>query len=69
MTRLKYIPIPNSKKTPKLLGIVILKRLSANWTPFPEDVSRKRVLFNRLVRDRDVSDRTRWVRRIPEGSS
>jgi glycerol-3-phosphate acyltransferase PlsY len=52
-----------------LLGIVILKRLSANWTPFPEDVSRKRVLFNRLVRDRDVSDRTRWVRRIPEGSS
>ena len=52
-----------------LLGIVILKRLSANWTPFPEDVSRKRVLFNRLVRDRDVSDRIRWVRRIPEGSS
>lgn len=52
-----------------LLGIVVLKRLSANWEPFPEDVSRKRVLFNRLVRDRDVSDRTGWVRRIPEGSS
>jgi glycerol-3-phosphate acyltransferase PlsY len=52
-----------------LLGIVVLKRLSANWTPFPEDVSRKRVLFNRLVRDRDVSDRTGWVRRIPEGTS
>lgn len=52
-----------------LLGIVVLKRLSANWTPFPEDVSRKRVLFNRLVRDRDVSDRTGWVRRIPEASS
>ena len=52
-----------------LLGIVVLKRLSANWTPFPEDVSRKRVLFNRLLRDRDVSDRTGWVRRIPEGSS
>ena len=52
-----------------LLGIVVLKRLSGNWTPFPEDVSRKRVLFNRLVRDRDVSDRTGWVRRIPEGSS
>jgi glycerol-3-phosphate acyltransferase PlsY len=52
-----------------LLGIVVLKRLSANWTPFPEDVSRKRVLFNRLVSDRDVSDRTGWVRRIPEGSS
>ena len=52
-----------------LLGIVVLKRLSANWTPFPGDISRKRVLFNRLVRDRDVSDRTEWVRRIPEGSS
>ena len=52
-----------------LLGIVVLKRLSANWKPFPDDVSRKRVLFNRLVRDRDVSDRTGWVRRIPEGSS
>ncbi|MDA1128450.1 MAG: glycerol-3-phosphate acyltransferase [Chloroflexi bacterium] len=52
-----------------LLGIVILKRLSANRSPFPDDVSRKRVLFNRLVRDRDVSERTGWVRRIPEGSS
>ena len=52
-----------------LLGIVVLKRLSSNWTPFPEGVPRKRVLFNRLVRDRDLSDRTRWVRRIPEGSS
>ena len=52
-----------------LLGIVVLKRLSANWRPFPENVSRKKVLFNRLVRDRDVSDRTGWVRRIPEGSS
>ncbi len=52
-----------------LLGIVVLKRLSANWTPFPEEISRKKVLFNRLVRDRDVSDRTGWVRRIPEGST
>ena len=52
-----------------LLGIVVLKRLSANWTPFPEEISRKKVLFNRLIRDRDVSDRTGWVRRIPEGSS
>ena len=50
-----------------LLAIVVLKRLSANWTPFPEGVSRKKVLFNRLVRDRDVADRTGWVRRIPGG--
>ena len=51
-----------------LLGIVILKRLSANWTPFPRSVPRKKVFFNRLIRDRDVSDRTGWVRRIPDGS-
>jgi glycerol-3-phosphate acyltransferase PlsY len=51
-----------------ILGLVVLKRLSSNWTPFPEDVSRKKVLFNRLLQDRDVSDRTDWVRRIPEGS-
>ncbi|MEC8856475.1 MAG: glycerol-3-phosphate acyltransferase [Chloroflexota bacterium] len=49
-----------------LLVTVVLKRLSSNWTPFPGDISRKRVLLNRLVRDRDVSDRTEWVRRIPE---
>ena len=52
-----------------LLGIVVLKRLSANWMTFPEDISRKRELLNRLMRDRDVADRTGWVRRIPEGSS
>ena len=52
-----------------LLGIIVLKRLSANWSPFPTELSRKRVFFNRLIRDRDVSDRTAWVRRIPEGSS
>ena len=52
-----------------LLGLVSLKRISANWMPFPHGISRKAVLFNRLVRDRDVADRTGWVRRIPEGSS
>ena len=48
-----------------VLGIVVLKRLSSNWTPFPQGVSRRRVLFNRLVRDRDVEDRTQWVTRMP----
>ena len=52
-----------------LLGIVVLKRLTANWAPFPKGVPRKKVLFNRLIRDRDVSDRTAWVRRVPEGPS
>jgi len=52
-----------------LLGIVVLKRLSSNWTPFPGDIPRKKVLLNRLVRDRDISDRAGWVWRIPERSS
>ena len=52
-----------------LLGIVVLKRLLANWAPFPKEVSRRKVLFNRLIRDRDVSDRTAWVRRSPEAFS
>ena len=51
-----------------LLGLVVLKRLLSNWTPFPRDLSRKRVLFNRLFRDRDVADREQWVRRVPEGN-
>jgi glycerol-3-phosphate acyltransferase PlsY len=48
-----------------VLGIVSLKRLSSNWAPLPEGLPRKKVLFNRLVRDRDVDDRTQWVNRMP----
>ncbi len=50
------------------LGLVVLKRLSSNWTPLPSDVSRRKVFFNRLVRDRDVDDRTQWVERIPDAT-
>ena len=48
-----------------VLGLVMVKRLTSNWTPFPGNLSRKRVLFNRLSRDRDVDDREQWVERIP----
>ena len=51
-----------------VLGIALLKRLLANWTPLPGDMPRRRVFFNRLVRDRDVDDRTQWVERIPDAS-
>ena len=51
-----------------LLAIVVLKRLLSNWTPLPEDLPKGKVLFNRLVRDRDVEDRAAWVFRVPRGT-
>lgn len=48
-----------------LLGIVVMKRLSSNWSPFPQNIPRRKVLLNRLVRDRDVVDRNQWVTRMP----
>ena len=48
-----------------VLGLVVLKRLSSNWAPLPDDIPRRKVFFNRLVRDRDVDDRAQWVGRIP----
>ena len=51
-----------------LLGLVVLKRLLSNWTPLPEGLSKERVLFNRLFRDRDVDDHAEWVNRVPYGT-
>ena len=49
-----------------LLGLVVLKRMLSNWTPLPEDLPRRKVLVNRLLRDRDVDDRAQWMDRVPE---
>ena len=51
-----------------LLGLVVVKRLLSNWTPLPEGSPRRRVLFNRLFKDRDVDDHSEWVYRIPSGN-
>ncbi len=51
-----------------LLGLIVLKRLLSNWAPLPSDLPRKKVLFNRLFRDRDVDDRAEWVGRVPSGT-
>lgn len=48
-----------------VMGLIVLKRLSSNWTPLPGDIPRWKVFSNRLVRDRDVDDRAQWVERIP----
>ena len=52
-----------------VLGLALMKRLLANWSPMPSDLPRRKVFFNRLVRDRDVDDRTQWVERIPDASA
>lgn len=49
-----------------ILVVVLLKRALSNSPAFPDGLSRKKVLFNRLVRDRDVDDRAEWVSRIPQ---
>ena len=51
-----------------MLGLVLLKRMLSNGNPMPQDVSRRRVLMNRVFRDRDVDDRSNWVDRVPATS-
>ena len=51
-----------------VLALVVLKRLLSNWTPLPEGLPRRKVLLNRLFRDRDVDDRAEWISRIPGGA-
>ena len=51
-----------------MLTLVVTKRLLSNWTPFPEDLPKGKVLFNRLFLDRDVEDRAEWVHRVPQGT-
>jgi glycerol-3-phosphate acyltransferase PlsY len=51
-----------------LVVLVVAKRLLSNWTPLPADLSKKKVLLNRLFRDRDVNDRAEWVGRVPSGT-
>ena len=49
-----------------VLGLIVAKRLSSNWTPLPADLPRWRVFLNRFFLDRDVVERDRWVERVPE---
>ena len=50
-----------------ILGLVTAKRLTSNWTPLPEAIPKSKVLFNRLLRDRDISRQEEWLNRRPEG--
>ena len=48
-----------------MIGIIVLRRLTANGKPDVPGYSTTKVLFNRLVRDRDVDDRDEWISREP----
>lgn len=48
-----------------LLALLVLKRLLSNREPLPPEMSRKRVLLNRFLLDRDVEDRAEWIGRAP----
>ena len=43
--------------------LILAKRLLSNGRQFPAGVPASSVLFNRLLRDRDIADRTEWVSR------
>ncbi len=49
------------------VALVAVKRLLSNWTRLPSDIPKRKVLFNRLFRDRDVADRIEWINRMPVG--
>jgi glycerol-3-phosphate acyltransferase PlsY len=51
-----------------VLVLVVLKRLVSNWTPLDKNLPARKVLINRLFRDRDVYSRDAWVLRRPETS-
>ncbi len=48
-----------------LVALLVVKRLMGNWAPLFPGLSRRKVLLNRLVYDRDISDRRQWVTRQP----
>ena len=52
-----------------LIGVVSAKRLVANWEALPSDRPWRRVLLNRLLKDRDVDRREDWVARTATETS
>ena len=46
--------------------LILVKRLVSNGQPVPASASRSRVMFNRLLRDRDIADREEWLARTTE---
>ncbi len=47
-------------------ALILIKRVSSNGQPAPAGVPRGTVIFNRLLRDRDIADREEWLARAAE---
>ncbi|HCP59961.1 MAG TPA: hypothetical protein DIT43_00005 [Dehalococcoidia bacterium] len=48
-----------------LFLIVIIRRLTAPRSPLAKSVSRRQLIINRLLFDRDIRDREAWINRAP----
>ena len=48
-----------------IAGLLLIKRLTANWEPLPREHPQIRVMVNRVLWDRDVSRKSEWTRRRP----
>ena len=48
-----------------LIFLLLAKRLLANWEALPADLPKRKVLMNRLLRDRDTIEQGGWVTRAP----
>lgn len=46
--------------------LILVKRLASNGRPAPPDLPLSAVLFNRLLRDRDIANREEWLARTAE---
>ena len=46
--------------------IVVIRRLTATKHADIGPISRRRLLFNRLLYDRDIADREEWLYRVPD---
>jgi len=49
-----------------IILITLIKRLEANKRPLPQDEKeRKKVIFYRLIFDRDIQNHKEWINRVP----
>ena len=48
-----------------LFLIVVIRRLTAPRSPLAKSVSRRQLIINRLLFDRDIRDRETWLKRAP----